>query len=156
MTFGRALSYRWQDGIDTADEREPDGPIIQTSVGRATIMPLPGGFERIKMVWTGHSADTKTLVQSVRSFASAHPDAFRKHLQQINEASQTGHAAWTASDRCRLLSAMTAGADAIKKLSASAEVPLHKAHTEIARIIGENGAMKPTGAGGEIWPGSWG
>ena len=73
VTFGRALSYRWQDGIDTADEREPDGPIIQTSVGRATIMPLPGGFERIKMVWTGHSADTKTLVQSVRSFASAHP-----------------------------------------------------------------------------------
>lgn len=109
-----------------------------------TFRRLPPLSGVLVLVWSGHPADTPTLVAAVRALRARDPVAHAAALDEI-----AASAADLAAGR-DAVAAVARGARALAQLGARAGVPLvpptFRAVAELAAARG--GAAKPTGAGG--------
>jgi len=142
--YGGALRYAWLTENETG---HVFGQEIKTDLGRACIQPLTGGFPSILAVWTGCSASTTQLVESVRRVRGQ--EAYASAIKVLSEAAVQGIQGWCSADRATLIDAMTQSTQALHLLGTAASVALvTDTHEQLARLVGTRGAVKPTGAGG--------
>ncbi len=99
---------------------------------------------------SGRPANTRKLVERVRTFAKRSPGEHRQRLADIEAAARSGIAALESSRIDALRDAFERGLTALGRLGAAAGLELvTETHVQIAEIARKHGgAAKPTGAGG--------
>lgn len=114
--------------------------------------PSPEGAA-VVAVWTGRSADTRRLMSAMAEFQARDVSGWRRRVGAVGASSEEGIRAWRAGDADALLSAVRGSAAALQALGQDAGVPVvidvHVSLSrKVAEVLGEGGAVKPSGAGG--------
>ncbi len=132
----------WGGVLEVSGAGGLDAPAVRPLPWPADLTPV--------LVWTGHPADTVSLVARVREFATRAPAAHAACLAELAAPAAALAAALDRGDTSAAVAAIAAGALALAALGAAAGAPLVPDATEpllrLARTHG--GALKPTGAGG--------
>ena len=102
------------------------------------------------VIWTGKSASTSRMVQSVSTLRKTDPELFRNRMQQLSDFSNEGIAAYKAQDTSRFLSTINHFNTAMQNLGDDSHTPIiSEVHHKIAQLAKKmGGAYKPSGAGG--------
>ncbi len=123
--------------------RDDEGP------ADVTPMRMPQDLELI-VFWTGKSASTPALIQTVRAFADRNPTKYAPLMAGLHELAGRFADAFAAGDATRVIAAAGAYGRAMGELGsasgASIVTPSVHAAAQLAGRLG--GAAKPSGAGG--------
>ncbi len=125
------------------------GVIEAFASGAYRPLELPEGL-RFSYVWTGHAADTVSLIKGVAAFGRSAPREHAERLQALAEAAQALVRAFEDNDAAAAIFALALGRKALGELGRAARLPLElEVHRELNNLAyAHGGVARPTGAGG--------
>ncbi len=104
----------------------------------------------LAVVWTGASASTSTMVQSVSALKEKNAALFKEIITELGWISEQGISAYREQQIQSFLSAVENFYTALKRLGRESNTSIISGpHQELAEMAAQNGAVyKPSGAGG--------
>jgi len=102
------------------------------------------------VIWTGKSASTSRMVQSVSALRIKNPELFHERMLHLSDLSIEGIAAFKEQDISRFLNVINNFQEEMQNLGKDSHTPIISGvHQQVARVVGNlGGAYKPSGAGG--------
>jgi len=104
----------------------------------------------LAVVWSGRSASTSRMVQSVSGLHQGNPELYTSLIQDLKQVSIKGIQAYEAQDLTGFLHQIRLFYSAMKRLGDESGTPIISCtHQKLAQLVETNGgAYKPSGAGG--------
>ena len=140
--YGGAIRYAWRKDAHAGAEH-----CVETEVGTGHITQIGTGLESILTVWTGRPASTRALVTAMHIHRQS--SDYVDFMARLGAAAVEGAGAWQSAQRRQLIDVMSSCADLLKSMTRRFDTAIWTpAHDMIEEIVGQRGAIKPTGAGG--------
>ena len=104
----------------------------------------------LAVVWSGRSASTSRMVQSVSGLRQGNPKLYTSLIKDLKQISFSGIQAYEAQELAEFLQQIRQFYSAMKRLGNESGTPIiSDTHKKLAQLVETNGgAYKPSGAGG--------
>jgi phosphomevalonate kinase len=111
--------------------------------------PLPESL-RTMAVWSGHAASTGAALESLERWRAHAPAEHARSLAELGELAVAADDAANARDAARLLAAIAAYAEVLRRFGAASGIEIYgSGHARISSLAREHAVVyKPCGAGG--------